>query len=163
MASAPGGGLAVLKVALKMSSIAYLIIKRPRRLSPRTSCYSFIHLPLLTYHACDIALSARLDGNLHIGRNLPTTSKAIPLYYYKCGIQLAMRMLQGMAGSGDFEDDRGDSISVGMMEGLSSMRKFVPPGINGAPIALRGWKKSPYRLAAYDWGAELQAAGLPLC
>jgi hypothetical protein len=92
-----------------------------------------------------------------------TQSKFI-LYHYRRGIQLAMRMLQGMAGSGYCEDDHGDSISVGMLEVLPSMRKFVTPRSKWGTHTVKGSEKAP----RIGWppmtgGLNCKPQGLPLC
>jgi hypothetical protein len=60
-----------------------------RKLPPRTSFYSLIHLSLLTGHARDAPIQGKLDGSLHTERDSPTTSKVIPLYHDIRGIDLA--------------------------------------------------------------------------
>ena len=101
--------------------------QRSRGLPPRTSSCSLIHLSLLIGHARDAPIQGKLDGSLHTGRDLPTTSKAIPLYHDIRGIQLAVGILQWMTVADDFKDDRGSDIPVGMIEGVLSARIIAGP------------------------------------
>jgi hypothetical protein len=76
----------------------------------------------------------RLDGSLHIGRNSPTTAKAIPLYRYMRGIQLSMEISQWMTAWEDCADAGGDGTPVGMTEGVvvsADIRR--PPEVTGPP------------------------------
>lgn len=88
--------------------------QRSRGLPPRTSSYSFIHLSLLTCHACDAPTQGRLDGSLHTGRDSPRTSKAISLYHDIRGIQLAVGILQWMTVA--------DDLSVTKIRGQPGIR-----------------------------------------
>jgi hypothetical protein len=115
-----------MKMALKMSSIASLnYTQRSRGLPPRTSFHSFSHLSLLTCPERDALVQGRLDGSLHTRRDAPTTSRAISLPHGVRGIQLAKGILQWISMAGDFEDDRGSGILVGIIEGALSARIIV--------------------------------------
>jgi hypothetical protein len=116
-----------MEMALKMSSIAYLITHNIRRgcLRERLSIVSFIHLSLLTCPERDAPVQGRLDGSVHTRRDAPTTSRAISLPHGVRGIQLAKGILQWISVVGDFEDDRGSGILVAIIEGALSARIII--------------------------------------